>query len=665
MAKDIKTKDVVRSVKEHTGSAAKDKITEAGIRTKDKIVGQFEEQANPEINRQNTQKPENYATDEVTEKAKTAAEITGEKAERVVKKSVKTIRDKRAEKKAQAENELDEPLPEYKPDNPEPDNNQSTPQDKKTQDAKKKAQEKTKKDIKEKEPQAAKGRGSDSDTVSETEKSVKKKNIKNSVDETAEEKKKPKPKQRQRQEIKTRNKQNIKNTDNNRKAIKQINSDAKKVKEARRSAEATGRTIKTAEKSAEATRKGVKTAEQTAKQTAKATKKAAEETAKATKEAAKITKETAKATAKAVKVTAKAIAEGAKAVGAAIKEIAAAVVAGGPVVIIIVVICLIAAIGGTCFGIFLANDESTGTQMKMSDAITDLTSEYYNSLTAMKLQFTCDTVEISGDTSINWKDVLAIYAVKYTNSSDGFDVATLDDDKIEKLETIMKIMNPLTGVVVPKVIPTVTYVTGADGKKVKKTVNETKKVLIITAAHISANTQATVYRFDDEQKKQLNEILGDDYDALWAELIGSSAEILLPSGEHISKGAFSWPLTINGTITSRFGTRSDPITGETETHSGTDIAAPTGTPILSAADGIVELAGNFGNGYGNYVIIRHSITTETLYGHCSVLNVRAGQLVKKGQKIAEVGSTGYSTGPHLHFEVIINGTKTDAMKYFK
>ena len=159
--------------------------------------------------------------------------------------------------------------------------------------------------------------------------------------------------------------------------------------------------------------------------------------------------------------------------------------------------------------------------------------------------------------------------------------------------------------------------------------------------------------------------MGDDYDALWAELIGSSAEILLPGGEHISKGAFSWPLTINGTITSRFGTRSDPITGETETHSGTDIAAPTGTPILSAADGIVELAGNFGNGYGNYVIIRHSITTETLYGHCSVLNVRAGQLVKKGQKIAEVGSTGYSTGPHLHFEVIINGVKCDAMKYFK
>ena len=698
MAKENKTKELVRSVKEHAGSAAKDKITEVGIRTKDKIQDKVQEQFTPQNRRQNTQSPENYAVDEVTEKAKTATEVTGEKAERVVNKSVKKIREKRAEKKALAETEIEEPLQNPQPENPEnngttpeTNNNQSAPQEKRTQDAKKQAQKKAeqnkaehnktvsdkpandkapaeKRDIKEKESRTVKGR--DSGSAPDKRKPVNPKGGKNSAaetvvtEQTAEEKQKPKPKQRQKSEIKTRQRQDIKNKNAEKKAPKKLNSDAHKIKETKRSADGTKKTIKTAGKSGENIGKGVKTAKQTAEKTAKTVKKA-EKTAKRTEQAAK---KTAKATAKAVKATAKAIAEGAKAAVAAGKEVVAAVIAGGPVVIVIVVICLIAAIGGTCFGIFLANDETTGTQTKMSNAVSTLTTEYYNSLTAMKLQFVYDTIEIQGNTTINWRDVLAIYAVKYTNGSDGFDVATLNDIKIEKIREIMKAMNPCTGVVVPKIKPVTVVTTDANGNKVEQKVNKTQKVLVISAVHISASTQAQVYNFTDEQKKQLNELLSADYEPLWNELIGSGGnggEIINTGSSHTPKSIFSWPLEQNNTISSSFGTRTDPITGVTKLHGGTDIAAAQGTPILAAADGTVVIASYDADGYGFYVKIKHNATYYTLYGHCSVLHVSAGQTVKKGQVIAEVGSTGHSTGPHVHFEVIQNGTRVNAMNFFK
>ena len=94
-------------------------------------------------------------------------------------------------------------------------------------------------------------------------------------------------------------------------------------------------------------------------------------------------------------------------------------------------------------------------------------------------------------------------------------------------------------------------------------------------------------------------------------------------------------------------------------------AAPAGTPILAAADGVVTTAGYNNGGYGYYVIIKHDDVYQTLYGHCSVLHVTTSQAVKQGQFIAEVGSTGHSTGNHLHFEVRINGNKVDAMQFFK
>ena len=126
-------------------------------------------------------------------------------------------------------------------------------------------------------------------------------------------------------------------------------------------------------------------------------------------------------------------------------------------------------------------------------------------------------------------------------------------------------------------------------------------------------------------------------------------------GDSGAAGIFSWPVT--GTITSPFGWRSNPFGGSPEFHPGLDIAAPSGTTVTAAA-GTVIMAQWYG-GYGNYVLIDHGSGYSTGYGHLSAIYVSNGQSVSRGQAIGAVGSTGQSTGPHLHFEVRIAGKPVD------
>jgi murein DD-endopeptidase MepM/ murein hydrolase activator NlpD len=119
---------------------------------------------------------------------------------------------------------------------------------------------------------------------------------------------------------------------------------------------------------------------------------------------------------------------------------------------------------------------------------------------------------------------------------------------------------------------------------------------------------------------------------------------------------FMWPA--RGAITSGFGLRRHPVFGIMHIHTGVDIAAVWGSPVLAAADGRVIYAGWFG-GYGKIVVIDHGQGVSTLYGHLSQSLVPSGDEVHRGQVIARVGNTGYSTGPHIHFEVRINGTPVD------
>lgn len=116
---------------------------------------------------------------------------------------------------------------------------------------------------------------------------------------------------------------------------------------------------------------------------------------------------------------------------------------------------------------------------------------------------------------------------------------------------------------------------------------------------------------------------------------------------------------VSGTITSRFGANESI---RDHTHKGMDIAAPYGTKIVAAADGKVTYSGTMG-GYGNLIIITHENGIQTYYGHCSKLIAKVGDEVKAGDEIAKVGSTGFSTGNHLHFEIRKNGSQINPQKY--
>ena len=127
-------------------------------------------------------------------------------------------------------------------------------------------------------------------------------------------------------------------------------------------------------------------------------------------------------------------------------------------------------------------------------------------------------------------------------------------------------------------------------------------------------------------------------------------------------GAMTWPIPGYSTITSEYGMRVHPITGAYKLHTGTDIGAPMGADFVAAAKGVVTKAA-MTPAYGNMVIIDHGGGVQTLYAHGSEILVQVGQEVEAGTAVLKVGSTGYSTGPHAHFEIRINGQTVNPMEY--
>ena len=134
-------------------------------------------------------------------------------------------------------------------------------------------------------------------------------------------------------------------------------------------------------------------------------------------------------------------------------------------------------------------------------------------------------------------------------------------------------------------------------------------------------------------------------------------------GSANASGSFLWPVASYVYVSSRFGLRVHPITGEKKSHTGIDIASNQGTAVYASDGGSVTLAG-WNGGYGNCIMIDHGNGYVTLYGHLSSISVSVGQTVSQGDTIGAVGSTGNSTGPHLHFEVLKNGTRIDPEQFF-
>lgn len=163
-------------------------------------------------------------------------------------------------------------------------------------------------------------------------------------------------------------------------------------------------------------------------------------------------------------------------------------------------------------------------------------------------------------------------------------------------------------------------------------------------------------RLEAEEAKLQRE--SDELQAILQQQASTSTSGLAPSGG----GQLMWPAS--GPITSGFGYRIHPIFGTRMFHAGVDIGAPYGAPVGAAAAGRVVYVGQM-SGYGNVVMVDHGGGLSTLYGHLSAFSVGSGQSVGRGTRLASVGCTGYCTGPHLHFEVRINGQPVDPMPYLQ
>jgi len=127
-------------------------------------------------------------------------------------------------------------------------------------------------------------------------------------------------------------------------------------------------------------------------------------------------------------------------------------------------------------------------------------------------------------------------------------------------------------------------------------------------------------------------------------------------------GSYRWPLNVSGTITSNFGYRNAPTAGASSYHKGIDIAVPTGTSVIAAKGGTVTTA-SYQSAAGNYIMVYHGNSTYTVYMHLSAIHVSVGQKVSQGEVIGAAGSTGVSTGPHLHFGVNVNGSYVNPLNY--
>lgn len=352
-------------------------------------------------------------------------------------------------------------------------------------------------------------------------------------------------------------------------------------------------------------------------------------------------------------------------------SLVAAIAAGISVALsIIIVISLVAFVSGSAYGIFFAANAPSADTITVQEAVETLTAEYRDRLEEITDTVQHDRQDITANDDvyfIRWQDVLAVFSSYVAGSEQGAPVAALTEEQVDKLRETMWAMNAVDYSTHPET--TTIDTTDEDGNPTTTEITET--VLVIELTHKTPDEMATDYHFTTRQNTYLQLLQDPQYEELWAELLGGfeqgGGEVMSPDGTRAPTGTLQWPLPVAGTITSQFGHRVDPITGEVSSHTGTDIACAEGTPILAAADGIVTVANgldSWGGSYGYYIQINHGGGLETLYAHCSSICVTTGQQVQAGQVIGYVGHTGRVTGSHLHLETRTNGTRVDSMQFF-
>ena len=356
---------------------------------------------------------------------------------------------------------------------------------------------------------------------------------------------------------------------------------------------------------------------------------------------------------------------------ASLHSLVVAIATGISVVLsIIIVISLVAFMSGSAYGIFFAADAPNENAISVQEAVEILTGEYHDRLEEISNTIQHDRQDIVANDDvyfIRWQDVLAVFSSYVSGNELGSPVASLEEEQVDKLREIMWAMNAVGYSTHPET--TTINTTDEDGNPTTTEITET--ILVIELTHKTPDEMAADYHFTTRQNTYLQLLQDPQYEELWAELLGGFAQngggFMNPDDTRTPTGTLQWPLPVAGTITSQFGHRVDPITGEVSSHTGTDIACAEGTPILAAADGVITVANgldSWGGSYGYYIQINHGGGLETLYAHCSSICVTTGQQVQAGQVIGYVGHTGRATGSHLHLEVHVNGSRADAMSYF-
>ena len=337
---------------------------------------------------------------------------------------------------------------------------------------------------------------------------------------------------------------------------------------------------------------------------------------------------------------------------------------------IVIIISLVAFVSGSAYGIFFAADAHNAASVTVREAVDTLTAEYRDRLEEISDTVQHDRQDITANDDvyyIRWQDVLTVFSSYVSGNEQGAPVAALTEEQVDKLREIMWAMNAVD--YSTRAETAVIETTDEDGNPTTTEITET--VLVIELTHKTPDDMAADYHFTTRQNTYLRLLQDPQYEELWAELLGGFAqgggELMNPDSTRIPTGTLQWPLPVAGTITSQFGHRVDPITGEVSSHTGTDIACAEGTPILAAADGTVTVANgldSWGGSYGYYIQINHGGGLETLYAHCSSICVTTGQQVQAGQVIGYVGHTGRATGSHLHLEVSVDGNCADVLRYF-
>ena len=322
--------------------------------------------------------------------------------------------------------------------------------------------------------------------------------------------------------------------------------------------------------------------------------------------------------------------------------------AGGVVLLLAMVIGAAAAVIGSPMGILFADESGDPNSIRIAEIVAETNADFgtaINDIVSAHPECSETTMEYDyedGHTWASyWPEVLAVFAVQNNLNNDG-DVVVIDEGKKQLIQDTFWAMHEISAEVEEVTTTPEPTEDEPDPEPV------TEYILHITVSSKSVDALADLYRFTQDQRDILHQLLSEEMCPSLLALCGGIA---------VADGELCWPLPSHTYISCHFG-EADAFGNAG--HRGTDIPAPEGTPILAAHSGTVMISG-WNNSYGNQVLLDNGEGLSTRYAHMTQTAVTAGEAVTAGQVIGYVGSTGDSTGNHLHFEVMQNGVRVNPM----